>query len=315
MVSAPVAASRFPRPALLLLGTLLAANLLIWAAALVAFAGRPVLLGAALLAWGFGLRHALDADHIAAIDNVCRRAASRARPPWLIGTGFALGHSAVVMLAGAVVASGAPLLHERFSTLAAWGAPLGNAVSAGFLLLVGVANLLSLIGLLRVGPADQPIPPRGVLSRLLDPLLRRVSGARGMFLVGLVFGLGFDTASEIGLLSLSAASSTRLGAGPSVLLLPLLFTVGMTAIDSADGVMMLRAYRGLGIRRGGRPMLPLLLAAASVLLALVVGLGEAAGIDTGDERLGAVATAVFVLAIGVAALRSRLGTGRTAATT
>ena len=248
-----------------------------------AFGGSPALLGSALIAWGFGLRHAVDADHIAAIDNVTRRLMQQGQRPIGIGLFFSLGHSTVVVLAGLLVVLAQGWFRSRLGLLAGWGAPVGATVSAGFLLLIGGSNLLVLLGLLRLrrrlrrGEAvdDPSLGPTGGLSRLLAPVIRRVGTSRGMFWLGLLFGLGFDTASEIGVLGLAAVGAAHGEAGWAVMVFPALFTAGMALIDTADGVMMLGAY-GWALSEPGRKLgYNMVITAGSVLVALVIGAAEA----------------------------------------
>ena len=265
-----------------MIGGLLGANLLAWCWALLAFGDSPALLGSALIAWGFGLRHAVDADHIAAIDNVSRRLMQQGRRPIGIGLFFSLGHSTVVVLAGLVVAVAQGWFRSRLGPLAGWGAPVGAVVSAGFLLLIGGSNLLVLLALLRLRgrlrrgePAGDPLPePNGALSRLLAPLIRRVGTSRGMFWLGLLFGLGFDTATEIGVLSLAAVGAAHGQAGWTVMAFPALFTAAMALVDTADGVMMLGAY-GWALGEPSRKLgYNMVITAGSVLVALVIGTAE-----------------------------------------
>ncbi len=262
--------------------SLLGANLLAWCWALAAFGSSPALLGSALIAWGFGLRHAVDADHIAAIDNVSRRLMQAGQRPICIGLFFSLGHSTVVVLAGLAVVLAQGWFRSRLGLLAGWGAPVGAIVSAGFLFLIGGSNLLVLLALFRLRarlrrgePACDPLPgPDGVLSRLLAPLICRVGTSRGMFWLGLLFGLGFDTATEIGVLGLAAVGAAHGEAGWTVMVFPALFTAGMALVDTADGVMMLGAY-GWALSEPSRKLgYNMVITAGSVLVALVIGAAE-----------------------------------------
>ncbi len=266
----------------LMMAGLLGANLLAWCWALLAFHGSPALLGSALIAWGFGLRHAVDADHIAAIDNVSRRLMQQGRRPIGIGLFFSLGHSTVVVLAGLVVVVAQDWFRRRLGLFAGWGAPVGATVSAAFLLLIGGSNFLVLLALLRLRgrlrrgePAGNALPePGGALSRLLAPLIRRVGTSRGMFWLGLLFGLGFDTATEVGVLSLAAVGAAHGQAGWAVMAFPALFTAGMALVDSADGVMMLGAY-GWALSEPSRKLgYNMVITAGSVLVALLIGTAE-----------------------------------------
>ena len=270
---------------------LLGANLLAWGWALLAFGASPALLGSALIAWGFGLRHAVDADHIAAIDNVTRRLMQDGERPIAVGLFFSLGHSTVVVLAGLLIVLAQGWFRAHAGLLAGWGAPLGAVMSAGFLLLIGGANCRVLLCLLRQRRrqhggetiADAVLPsPQGGLSRLLRPLFRRVGTSRGMFWLGLLFGLGFDTATEIGVLGLAAAGVTHGQAGWAVMVFPALFTAGMSLIDTADGVMMLGAY-GWALAEPARKLgYNLAITAGSVLVAVLVGSLEALELAAGS---------------------------------
>ena len=218
-----------------LFGLLAAANVAAWAWALLAFHDRPLLLGTALLAWSFGLRHAVDADHIAAIDNATRKLMQDGgQQPLTVGLFFALGHSTVVVLAAAAVATTAALLASPLSQLKLVGT-LGSAL---FLLAIAAVNLTTLVQLWRQ-PGEHDL---GVLARLFRPLFRLVTRPWHMFPLGFLFGLGFDTATEVALLGLSASQATQGLSFVSVMVFPALFTAGMALVDAADGALMLRAY-------------------------------------------------------------------------
>jgi len=217
-----------------LFGLLVAANVAAWAWALLAFHDRPLLLGTALLAWSFGLRHAVDADHIAAIDNATRKLMQDGQRPITVGLFFALGHSTVVVLAAAAVAMTAALLADPFSQFKV----VGTLASALFLLAIAAVNLVTLVQLWR-SPGEHEL---GVLARLFRPLFRLVRRPWHMFPLGFLFGLGFDTATEVALLGLSASQATQGLSLLSIMVFPALFTAGMALVDAADGALMLRAY-------------------------------------------------------------------------
>jgi len=218
-----------------LFGLLVAANVAAWAWALLAFHDRPLLLGTALLAWSFGLRHAVDADHIAAIDNATRKLMQDGgQQPLTVGLFFALGHSTVVVLAAAAVATTAALLASPLSQLKL----VGTLASALFLLAIAAVNLTTLVQLWRQ-PGEHDL---GVLARLFRPLFRLVTRPWHMFPLGFLFGLGFDTATEVALLGLSASQATQGLSFVSVMVFPALFTAAMALVDAADGALMLRAY-------------------------------------------------------------------------
>lgn len=225
-------------------------NLAAWCWAWLVFHEHPVALGAALVAWGLGLRHALDADHIAAIDGATRTLVQAGQRPLGVGLFFALGHSSVVMVACAVLAATATAFA---GSLEAVGGVVGSVVSILFLLAIAVANAVILAGVwraLRAEGAGRAFPAEdlekvthggGMLAAIYRPLFRLVGRSWHMAPLGFLFGLGFDTAASVALLGVSAAQ-----AGPevpiwSIMVFPVLFTAGMVLVDTLDGLLMVRA--------------------------------------------------------------------------
>jgi len=259
----------------LTLGALAAANIAAWLSAYTAFADRPALLGSAMLAWLFGLRHAADADHLAAIDNVVRKLVHEGQQPRLVGLFFSLGHSTIVVLACALIAfSASNTALERFRGL---GGVIGTAVSAGFLVVIAAVNLCTLVGLVR-DPATTEASTGDLLARLLRPAMRVIRRPSHMYPLGFLFGLGFDTATEVGLLALAA---TQAAAGVSfvqVLIFPALFTAGMALVDTADSVLMVGAYGWAFIDPGRKFVYNVTVTTLSILLALAVSGVEVAGL-------------------------------------
>jgi nickel/cobalt transporter (NiCoT) family protein len=264
-----------------LFALLIGANLAAWAWAWAAFAGRPALLGTALLAWVFGLRHAVDADHVAAIDNVVRKLMRAGGRPAGVGLWFSLGHSTVVVLAAAAVAAVAT--SSRVADVARLGALFGTLVSASFLLVIAAINLVILRDLWRAfrrvrrGEAmdqdglDRLLGGRGLLAGVFRPLFRAVDAAWHMYPIGFLFGLGFDTATEIGLLAISADTAMHGIAPWQTMIFPALFTAGMTLVDSADSALMVGAY-GWALADPLRTLCyNLAMTIASVLVALLIG--------------------------------------------
>ncbi|TMM14813.1 MAG: HoxN/HupN/NixA family nickel/cobalt transporter [Actinobacteria bacterium] len=214
----------------------------------------PALVGLGTLAYTFGLRHAFDADHIAAIDNTTRKFLADGKRPLGVGFFFSIGHSSVVFALAAGLGTAASTLRSRIPSFQHWGGPLGTGVSGGFLLAIGVLNLLVLVDVIAIfremrrGDLDEErlearlldrgLMSRGVLKRLGD----RIHASWQMFPLGVLFGLGFDTASEVGLLALSAGAAGRHVPIGAVLALPLLFAAGMSLLDTADGAFMTHAY-------------------------------------------------------------------------
>jgi len=269
---------------------LILANALAWIWALVAFHDYPILVGTAFLAYTFGLRHAVDADHIAAIDNVTRKLMQQGQRPVGVGFFFSLGHSTVVALASAGIALAAAALQTRFADWREVGGLVGTGVSAGFLFLIALLNLVVLLQLYRTfrqvrrggryveEELDLFLSQRGFLGRIFRPLFRFIGASWQMYPLGFLFGLGFDTATEIGLLGISAAEAARGLSLWSILVFPALFTAGMSLIDTTDGVLMLGAYGWAFMKPMRKLYYNLTITFVSVLAALVVGGVEALGL-------------------------------------
>jgi high-affinity nickel-transport protein len=281
-----------PRPIVPLFAGLLVANAAAWGWAWVAFAERPVLLGTALLAWVFGLRHAVDADHIAAIDNVVRRQMQAGARPISVGLWFSLGHATVVVLASLALVLAASAFEGRLAGAQAVGSVLGTSISTFFLFAVAVANVLILRATWRsfrrarqgLPIADTPALVGGPLARLLGPLLRAVARPWQMYPVGFLFGLGFDTATEVGLLGISASQAAQ-GLSPwQTMVFPALFTTGMALVDTTDSVLMVGAYGWAFVDPLRKLWYNLTITAASVIVALLIGGIEALGLLA--DRLG-----------------------------
>ncbi|MGC9669521.1 HoxN/HupN/NixA family nickel/cobalt transporter [Planosporangium sp. 12N6] len=291
--------------------------------------------GAGTLAYVLGIRHAFDADHIAAIDDTTRLMLLRGRRPVGVGFFFAMGHSAVVVVLALVVAFAARSVHvEPFQHA---GGLVATVVAVGFLLLVGVLNATVLAGLaglwrrLRHGEVDQAaidreLVNRGLMNRMLGGRVRGlIRSSWHMFPVGLLFGLGLETASEVTLLSLQASTAAQ-GTVPAlaILTLPLLFAAGMSAMDTADSLLMTRAY-SWAYRHPARRLyynlattgMTVVVAGfvASVYLAGLVDeftgvggpIGAYAGIADHFELLGYLIVGAFVLAWGGAVVAWKLG--------
>ena len=275
---------------------LLAANVAAWLWAWIAFSDRPALLATAFLAYTFGLRHAFDADHIAAIDNVVRKLSQQRRAPISAGFFFSLGHSTIVILASVAIAATAAAVQGGFEPFHAVGGIIGTGVSAAFLLVIGLANLVILrriwatVSRARRGERvldeelDTVLAGRGVLARIFRPLFRAVSRSWHMYPIGFLFGLGFDTATEVGLLGISATQATQGLSFWTILVFPALFTAGMSLMDTADSVLMTRAYGWAFVDPVRKLWYNLTVTAASVVVALFIGGIEALGL-VGD-RLG-----------------------------
>jgi high-affinity nickel-transport protein len=268
-------------------GLLAAANIAAWAWALIAFADTPVLLGTAFLAYMFGLRHAFDADHIAAIDNVVRKLMQDHKSPYSAGFFFSLGHSTVVVLASTAIAASAAAMQSRVAAFQNVGGLIGTSVSALFLVGIGIANLFVLKSIwsafdrARHGgkiideDMDTLLAGRGLLARVFRPPFRLVSQSWHMYLIGFLFGLGFDTATEIGMLVISATQAAKGMSFWTILIFPALFTAAMSLLDTTDSVLMTGAYGWAFINPMGKLWYNLTITAASVVVALFIGGVEA----------------------------------------
>jgi nickel/cobalt transporter (NiCoT) family protein len=277
----------------LFLGLLLA-NLAAWMWAFSAFHAYPVLLGTALLAYGLGLRHAIDADHIAAIDNVTRKLMHEGKRPLAVGFYFSLGHSTVVVLASTAIAVTATALTRQFALFHAIGAMVGTLVSASFLLVIAVMNIFILASVYRTfhrvraggryveEDLDTLLCGGGILARIFRPMFGMIRESWHMYPLGFVFGLGFDTATEIGLLGISAAEAAKGMPIWSILVFPVLFTAGMSLLDTADSVMMSSAYGWAFVKPIRKLYYNMTITFVSVLVALLVGGIEALGL-VGDK--------------------------------
>ena len=265
-------------------------NIGAWIWAFIAFHGHPLLLGTGLLAYGFGLRHAVDADHIAAIDNVTRKLMQDGQRPVTIGFFFAIGHSAVVLLVAAAVAATAAALEGRFEAWKDLGGIVSTSVSALFLFLIAAMNIIILRGVWRAfnkvrrgEPYDNEdldllLNNRGLLARLFRPMFRLVSNPIWMLPLGFLFGLGFDTATEVSLLGISASQAAQGLSIWIVLVFPVLFAAGMSLVDTTDGVLMLGAYDWAFVRPIRKLYYNLTITLVSVVVAVLIGGIEALGL-------------------------------------
>ena len=279
-----------PGRARLVFGGLALAQALAWLWAFAAFRQTPVLLGTALLAYGLGLRHAVDADHIAAIDNVTRRLMQDGTRPVCVGLYFSLGHSTVVIAASAAIALAAERFGPQLEVWHAVGGLVGTLVSIGFLFAIAVMNLavlLSLRGVSRRVRAGETVDDDqlgamlsggGLIARLVRPLFGMIGRSWHMYPLGVLFGLGFDTATEVALLGLSATEASHRLPFLCVMVFPALFTVGMALVDTADGVLMLGAYGWAFVQPLRRLTYNMVITLVSVLVALLVGGLEAMGL-------------------------------------
>jgi nickel/cobalt transporter (NiCoT) family protein len=261
---------------------LIAFNAVAWGLTLLAAVDYPILLPTAFLAYTFGLRHAVDADHIAAIDNTTRKLMQDGQRPVAVGLFFSLGHSTIVVGLSVALAISAGVVSD-IPSLQSVGSLVGTAVSAAFLLLIGILNLVVLIDIYRMfrkvaggGAYDEAsledfLNNRGLLARLFRPMLRVIRKSWHMYPLGVLFGLGFDTASEVAVLGLAATSGASHIPIVYILILPALFAAGMSLIDATDGILMLGAYGWAYVKPIRKLYYNLNITLVSVLIAFAIG--------------------------------------------
>ncbi len=270
---------------------IIAANIIAWTWAWTAFSERPGLMGAAVLAFMFGLGRAFDADHIAAIDNVVRKLMQDGKAPFSVGFFFSLGHCTFVAIASIAMAAAAAAMQGQADTFTTLSSAVGASISALFLIGIGLGNLFLLGGIwsaynrarqgepVREEDLNRLLNGRGLLTRFLRPLFRFVSRSSHMYVVGFLFGLGFDTATQIGLLGISAAQGMPFS---TMLVFPALFTAGMSLMDTTDSVLMTGAYGWAFDDPLRKLWYNLVMTAMSVIVAIFIGGVEALGL-IGDK--------------------------------
>ena len=287
-----------------------------WGIMLLLVAPRyPVMLGLGGLAYAFGLRHAFDADHISAIDNTTRKLLQEGKKPLGVGFFFSLGHSTVVFLIALALGVATQFVVTNLvnanGELKNLGGLIGTGVSGVFLLLIGVLNLLILLDILalfrrmKAGQYDRAsleheLVAGGLLTRIFGRLFRLITHSWQMYLVGFLFGLGFDTASEISFLAISAGAAAQRIPLYALISLPLIFAAGMSLMDTADGAFMSRAYAWAFSNPVRKVFYNLTVTALSVFVALFVGLFELSQLLVSQLDLrGGVWDAIAGMDIGV----------------
>jgi len=287
-----------------------------WGIMLLLVAPRyPVMLGLGGLAYAFGLRHAFDADHISAIDNTTRKLLQEGKKPLGVGFFFSLGHSTVVFLIALALGVATQFVVTNLvngnGELKSLGGLIGTGVSGIFLLLIGILNLIILLDILRLfrrmreGQYDRDsleheLVAGGLLTRIFGRLFRLITQSWQMYLVGFLFGLGFDTASEISFLAISAGAAAQRIPLYALISLPLIFAAGMSLMDTADGAFMSRAYAWAFSNPVRKVFYNLTVTALSVFVALFVGLFELSQLLVGQLDLrGGVWDAIAGMDLGV----------------
>jgi high-affinity nickel-transport protein len=278
-------------------GVLAVFNGAAWLWAILAFRHYPLLLGTAFLAYSFGLRHAVDADHIAAIDNVTRKLMQEGKRPVTVGFMFSLGHSTIVLVGSAAIAWTTVALQHRMEAFREIGGLVGTLLSTVFLFAIAAVNLIVLRSVcqtflkVRRGEPyveedlDLLLGNRGLLARMFRPMFRMITRSWHMYPLGLLFGLGFDTATEIGVLGISAAEASKGLSMWSILVFPALFAAGMSLVDTTDNILMLGAYGWAFVKPVRKLYYNMTITSVSVIVALIVGGIEALGLLAGHFHL------------------------------
>ena len=264
-------------------GAIAAITVMSMAAATILGGISPVLNGLGIVAYVLGLRHGVDADHIAAIDNTTRKLMQQGKPRFTVGTWFSLGHSTIVVGLIAVIVFVTRSVIGQIPALQSTGDIVGTLVSGAFLFIIGLINLLIVFGVYKLfkqarsgtmkeEELEEYMQKRGFLNRLFRPLFKFVNDAWQIYPIGVLFGLGFDTATEVALIAISV------GIGVSstiplwqILVLPLLFTCGMVLTDTTDGVTMRFAYGWAFLTPLKKIYYNLTVTVMSVLVAFVIG--------------------------------------------
>ncbi|KAG9324134.1 hypothetical protein KVV02_003380, partial [Mortierella alpina] len=331
---------RFRRKCLITIGGLVFVNIAVWILAAIAAKNYPSLLGSMVIAYTLGLRHAVDADHLAAIDNVTRKliyqdsvksqASAGQRhdltPPVCVGLFFSLGHSTIVIVASVAVAAAATSIENKLEAFGETGGIIGTSVSVAFLLLIGLLNAYVLYTVGRelreihktgeyryrdpikealaasteekatsadaLGQEDgsdsggrgvakrnaSRHPTGGLFIRLFRPLFNLIDRSWKMYPLGVLFGLGFDTATEVGMLGIAATSAHAGFPTAVIMIFPALFTAGMSLIDTLDGVFMANAYGWAFVNPVKKLWYNFVVTFMGVIVAFVVGIAELLGL-------------------------------------
>ena len=266
--------------------------------------GKGVLIyaGAGALAYGFGLRHAFDADHISAIDDTTRLMLAKGKKPLGVGLFFSLGHSSIVLFLSVAVAFAAKKAVQFQASFADAGATIGASVSGFFLYLVGILNLVILIGIIKVWRnaksgkfshehLDQMLNDRGLVKRLFKgKFAKGFDHSWQLYPIGLLFGLGFDTATEVALLGLSATAAVGTVGGTlpplAIIALPIIFAAGMSLMDSLDGIFMTKAYSWAFTSPLRKIYYNLTTTTLSIFVALVIGTIELVSVLANKTSIG-----------------------------
>ncbi|KAG2233755.1 hypothetical protein INT48_002241 [Thamnidium elegans] len=320
-----------PKVLLLLVG-LIAVNIIVWVVSVIIFKPYPSMIATGALAYTLGLRHAVDADHISAIDNVTRKLLNNDQHPVCVGLFFSLGHSTVVFITTMIVAGTANAVANNIDDFSYIGGLIGTSVSIAFLVLIAILNIICMVGVIKTMrkvkkdgiytelDIEEYLSNRGLLGRFFRPVFKFVNASWKMYPLGFLFGLGFDTASEVTLLGIAAVQGAQGMSMWLIILLPLLFTSGMALIDSLDSMLMLFTYTWAYINPVRKLFYNLTITSISVVVAIVVALieffaliGEQLELDNGwwrfwyfladsFEYIGIIIIGAFIITYVVSAI-------------
>lgn len=246
---------------------------------------HPILIGMGVLAYTLGLRHAFDADHIAAIDNTVRKLIQQKKNPVGVGFYFSIGHSSVVFLMALLLGISVKWAKQELPYFQNIGGTVGTLVSGTFLLLIGILNLIILISLVKLfiriryqhienEEIESLLAARGFITKFVGPYFKIINRSWHVLPLGFLFGLGFDTASEIALLALSSGASQQAIPFIGIIALPILFAAGMSLLDTLDGILMKSAYNWAFYNPIRKIYYNITITAISVIAALIIGLIE-----------------------------------------
>ncbi|CAG8662577.1 16042_t:CDS:1 [Cetraspora pellucida] len=274
----------FKRKAIFIITFLVLINLVAWIIAILAFRKVPSLFGTAALAYTLGLKHAVDADHLAAIDNVTRKLLFTGKKSVSVGLFFSLGHSTIVVIASLAIALTATAVKENFGDIQLIGGLIGTCVSASFLFIIGIMNIFVLISIHRAlrnlkstGSVDEinlDVNLTGCMGRIFAPMFNFVDSSWKMYPLGVLFGFGFDTSTEVALLGVAAFQANKGLSIWLIMIFPLLFTSGMALIDTLDGILMSETYSWALVNPVKKLYYNFIVTLLSIIIALAIGLIE-----------------------------------------
>ena len=278
--------------------------------------GALVYAGAGALAYSFGLRHAFDADHISAIDDSTRIMLAKGKKPLGVGLFFSLGHSTIVLALSVAIAFAAKAAVKFQKDFAETGGIIGASISSFFLYLVGILNLVILVGVLKVWKQaksgkfshehlNELLNERGIMKRIFRGFFKKgFDNAWQLYPVGVLFGLGFDTATEVALLALSATAAVGTVGGTlpplAIIALPIIFAAGMSLMDALDGIFMTKAYSWAFTSPLRKIYYNITTTGLSIFVALVIGTIQFVGVlaEKTDIEANQPFTAIAAIDLG-----------------